>query len=115
MAKTYKAAVIGSTGQGGYGHGLDRVFQGLNSVTLVAVADADPVGLRHAGERLGVSRLYDDYNEMLEREKPDLVSIAPSWISERVPMVEAAVAAGSHIYCEKPVAGRLDEIDTIDL
>ena len=54
MAKTYKAAVIGSTGQGGYGHGLDRVFQGLNSVTLVAVADADPVGLRHAGERLGV-------------------------------------------------------------
>ena len=50
---------------------------------------------------------------MLEREKPDLVSIAPSWISERVPMVEAAVAAGSHIYCEKPVAGRLDEIDTI--
>ena len=113
MAKTYKAAVIGSTGQGGYGHGLDRVFQGLNSVTLVAVADADPVGLRHAGERLGVSRLYDDYNEMLEREKPDLVSIAPSWISERVPMVEAAVAAGSHIYCEKPVAGRLDEIDTI--
>ena len=113
MSKTYKAAVIGSTGQGGYGHGLDRVFQGLNSVTLVAVADADPVGLRHAGERLGVSNLYDDYNEMLEREKPDLVSIAPSWISERVPMVEAAVAAGSHIYCEKPVAGRLDEIDTI--
>jgi len=50
---------------------------------------------------------------MLEREKPDLVSIAPSWVSERVPMVEAAVAAGSHIYCEKPVAGRLDEIDTI--
>ena len=113
MAKTYKAAVIGSTGQGGYGHGLDRVFQGLNSVTLVAVADADPVGLRHAGERLGVSNLYDDYNEMLEREKPDLVSIAPSWISERVPMIEAAVAAGSHIYCEKPVAGCLDEIDTI--
>ena len=76
MAKTHKAAVNGSTGQGGYGHGLDRVFQGLNSVALVAVAD--PVGLRHAGERLGVSNLYDDYNEMLEREKPDLVSISHS-------------------------------------
>ena len=76
------------TGQGGYGHGLDRV-------ALVAVADADPVGLRHAGERLGVSHLYDDCNRMLEREKPDLVSIAPSWVSERVPMIEAAVAAGA--------------------
>ena len=113
MAKTYTAAVIGSTGQGGYGHGLDRVFQDLNNVALVAVADADPVSLRHTGERLGVSHLYDDYNRMLEREKPDLVSIAPSWVSERVPMIEAAVAAGSHIYCEKPVAVRLDEIDTI--
>ena len=77
------------------GTGLDRVFQGLNSVALVAVADADPVGLRHAGERLGVSHLYDDCNRMLEREKPDLVSIAPSWVSERVPMIEAAVAAGA--------------------
>ncbi len=113
MAKTYKAAVIGSTGQGGYGHGLDRVFQDLNNVALVAVADADPVGLRHTGERLGVSHLYDDYNRMLEREKPDLVSIAPGWVSERVPMIEAAAAVGSHIYCEKPVAGRLEEIDTI--
>ena len=57
MSKTYKAAVIGSTGQGGYGHGLDRVFQGLNSVTLVAVADADPVGLRHAGEPVSYTHL----------------------------------------------------------
>ena len=83
------------TGQGGYGHGLDRVFQGLNSVALVAVADADQVGLRHGGERLGVSHLYDDCNRMLAREKPDLGSIAPSWVSERVPMIEAAVAAGA--------------------
>ena len=50
---------------------------------------------------------------MLQVEKPDVVSIAPGWVSERVPMIEAAASVGSHIYCEKPVAGNLIEIDAI--
>jgi predicted dehydrogenase len=112
MSKTYSAAVIGSTGKGGYGHRLDTAFD-IDGVELVAIADHDLEGLTAAGERLGVSRLYHDYRQMLETEKPDFVSIAPSWVTERVPMIEAAAAAGCHIYCEKPVAGSLVEVDTI--
>ncbi len=112
MSKTYSAAVIGSTGKGGYGHRLDTAFD-IDDVELVAIADHDPEGLADAGERLGVSRLYRDYQQMLETEKPDFVSIAPSWVTERVPMIEAAAAAGCHIYCEKPVAGSLAEVDAI--
>ena len=112
MSKTYSAAVIGSTGKGGYGHRLDTAFD-IDDVELVAIADHDPEGLADAGQRLGVSRLYRDYRRMLETEKPDFVSIAPSWVTERVPMIEAAAAAGCHIYCEKPVAGSLAEVDTI--
>ncbi len=112
MPKTYTAAVIGSTGKGGYGHRLDTAFD-IDGVELVAIADHDPEGLADAGERLGVSRLYRDYQQMLEMEKPDFVSIAPSWVTERVPMIEAAAAAGCHIYCEKPVAGSLTEVDAI--
>ena len=112
MSKTYSAAVIGSTGKGGYGHRLDTAFD-IDDVELVAIADHDPEGLADAGERLGVSRLYRDYQQMLETEKPDFVSIAPSWVTERVPMIEAAAATGCHIYCEKPVAGSLAEVDAI--
>ena len=112
MSKTYSAAVIGATGKGGYGHRLDTAF-GIDGVELVAIADHDPEGLADAGDRLGVSRLYRDYRQMLETEKPDFVSIAPSWVTERVPMIEAAAAAGCHIYCEKPVAGSLAEVDAI--
>ena len=112
MPKTYSAAVIGSTGKGGYGHRLDTAFD-IDDVELVAIADHDPEGLAEAGERLGVSRLYPDYRQMLEIEKPDFVSIAPSWVTDRVPMIEAAAAAGCHIYCEKPVAGSLAEVDAI--
>ncbi len=112
MSKTYSAAVIGSTGKGGYGHRLDTAFD-IDDVELIAIADHDPEGLADAGKRLGASRLYRDYRQMLETEKPDFVSIAPSWVTERVPMIEAAAAAGCHIYCEKPVAGSLAEVDAI--
>jgi predicted dehydrogenase len=60
---------------------------------------------------LGVDRLYPDYRQMLEREKPDLVSIGPRWVTDRLPMVQAAAAAGCHLYCEKPFAGDLVTAD----
>ena len=50
---------------------------------------------------------------MLEKEQPDLVSIAPGWVTDRQAMIEASTSVGSHIYCEKPVAGSLMEIDAI--
>ena len=112
MPITYSAAVIGATGKGGYGHRLDTAFN-IDGVEVVAIADHDPEGLADAGKRLGVSQLYRDYRQMLETEKPDFVSIAPSWVTDRVPMIEAAAATGCHIYCEKPVAGSLAEVDAI--
>jgi len=42
MAKTYRVAVIGRTGKGGYGHNLDIVWKELDNVQIVAVADPTP-------------------------------------------------------------------------
>ena len=107
MKKKYRAAIIGSSGQGNYGHGLDRVFSDLDHVELVAIADINPTGLQQAGQQLKPSNLYRDYQKMLKAEKPELVSIAPGWVTERLAMVEASASVGSHIYCEKPVAREL--------
>lgn len=111
MPKTYRVAVIGATGQGGYGHGLDTAFLEVNRAEVIAVADEDPQGRVKAGRKLSVDRLYADYHEMLDREKPDIVCIAPRWITERVPMVEASARAGCHLYCEKPFAATLTDAD----
>ena len=43
--ETLRAAVIGRTGRGDYGHGLDEVWVDLPGVELVAVADDDKIGL----------------------------------------------------------------------
>ena len=41
MSATYRVGVIGHTGRGNYGHGLDVVRNSLPGCEIVAVADAD--------------------------------------------------------------------------
>ena len=50
---SYRVAVIGRTGKGNYGHGLDVVWKSLDNVEIVAVADEDEKGRAAAAQRLG--------------------------------------------------------------
>lgn len=113
MPKPYRVAVIGSTGRGNYGHDLDTAFTGLARAEIVAIADDHPEGLAAAGRKLKVDRLYADYRAMLAEVKPDIVCIGPRWITDRVAMTRAAAEAGCHIYCEKPMAGSLNDADAM--
>ena len=111
---TYRAAVIGHTGRGNYGHGMDIVFAGLRGVKLVAIADADDAGREKALGRSGAAKGYADYRAMLEQEKPDVVAIGPRQVDQRAEMFLATVKAGvKAIYTEKPFARSLDEADKI--
>ena len=107
MPAKLRAGVIGATGKGNYGHGLDAVFSKLDGVGLIALADENEPGRAAAGKRLGVSRLHADYREMLKAERLNLVSVCPRWVDQRLAMVRAAAEAGCHVYCEKPLAGDL--------
>jgi predicted dehydrogenase len=109
----WTAAVIGHTGAGDYGHGLDLIFKDLPGVKVVAVADANPAGREKAKERIGAPKAYADYREMLAIEKPGLVSVAPRWTEEHFAMVKAALEAGAHVYCEKPFTTTLRESDEL--
>ena len=106
-----RVAVIGHTGRGDYGHGLDRVWTVVDNVEIIAVADPDPAGREQARQRLGAARAYEDYRLLLDREKPDVVSLCPRWMDQREAMVIAAAEARCHIYCEKAFAATLDEAD----
>ncbi|MBI4664164.1 MAG: Gfo/Idh/MocA family oxidoreductase [Verrucomicrobia bacterium] len=111
--KQYKAAIIGRTGRGDYGHGFDVIFRGLENVSVEAIADEHPDGLKKAAERSGAKRQYRDYREMLEKEKPDLVSIAPRQPDCHKDMALAAVNVGAHIWMEKPMTETVEEADAI--
>ncbi|MBC7789413.1 MAG: Gfo/Idh/MocA family oxidoreductase, partial [Anaerolineae bacterium] len=109
----YRVAVIGHTGRGNYGHGIDVVWKFVEKTKLVALADVDPVGRAAAAKRSGAARVYADYREMLRQEKVDVVGIGPRSLDERESMVIAAAEAGAHIFTEKPFARNLVEADRI--
>ena len=112
-APKLKAAIIGHTGAGDYGHGIERIFAGLPNVSVVAVADPDATGRAEAKAASGAARDYADYRTMLDKEKPDLVAIGPRWATEHHAMSMAALEAGANLYLEKPFTITLAEADDI--
>ena len=58
-----RVAVIGHTGRGNYGHGLDVVWQQIEGVQIVAVADANRAGLANELKKLKIERGYADFRE----------------------------------------------------
>jgi predicted dehydrogenase len=111
---TYRAAIIGHTGRGNYGHGLDLAFAGLPRVEVVALADADDEGRAKSMARSGARTAYADYREMLRTEKPDVVVVGTRWPDQHEAMIVAAAEAGvKGIYVEKPIAPSPDVADRI--
>lgn len=109
-----RVAVIGHTGRGNYGHGLDTMWLKLPEVEIVAVADADAKGLEAAKAKLSVTRGFADYQQMLTEMKPEIVAIGPRHLDQHRDMVLACVASGVRgIYMEKPFCRSLVEADEI--
>ena len=110
----YRTAVIGRTGRGDYGHGLDVALLNQPKLKLVAVADEDPQGRTRAAKRLGVEAAYDDFRVMLEREKPQFVAVGPRWLGGHRDMILACASHGVlGVLCEKPLAPDLVACDAI--
>jgi predicted dehydrogenase len=111
MVKNYRVAVIGHTGRGDYGHGLDVVWKAFPNVEIVAVADANEAGRAKAAAKLGVKNAYADYREMLDKEKPQLVGVALRHLDQHRDMVVACARAGASVFLEKPMCRTLAEAD----
>ncbi len=118
MSDTLRAVVIGcgAGGEGragahsiGYMHG--GAYQRSNRVELVAAADINETNAAHFAEHFGFERTYTDFREMLDQERPDLVS-ASVWPPLHPEMVIAAAEAGARgVWCEKPMALSLGDVD----
>jgi predicted dehydrogenase len=94
-----RAVVVGA-GFAGEGHTLALRHAG---VQVVAICARQPAIVRGVADRLGVPEASTDWRETLRRVRPDIVAVATPG-SLRAPVVEAAVAQGAHVYCDKPLA-----------
>jgi predicted dehydrogenase len=128
MGRTYKVCLIGCGRMGAtiddevkdrphshlwvpYSHAAGYVA--VESTELVAVSDVVKEKVETIQKRYNVPRGYTDYREMIEKEQPDIVSIA----TRPGPHAEMTVFAAEHnvkgIYCEKPLCCSMKEADSM--
>jgi predicted dehydrogenase len=78
---------------------------------LVACVDINEETRKKFAEAYGIPHTYADYREMLQKEKPDIISIC-TWPGTHCEITLAAIEAGvKGILCEKPIAPTLAEAD----
>jgi predicted dehydrogenase len=85
--------------------------QAVNGIRLVAVADPDPAALSAATQGRSITG-YPDADEMLARERLDLVSVVAPTSLHR-PLAVAALEAGCHVLVEKPIAASREEAEAM--
>ncbi|MCK5805250.1 MAG: Gfo/Idh/MocA family oxidoreductase [Lentisphaeria bacterium] len=106
-----KICVVGAAGHVGY------VTEGLGEmedVVLCGVAPGCPEEDESRVRRLGgdSATFHSDYRAMLERERPDIVAVAPFYYLH-AEVSCAALEAGCAVYCEKPLALTLEDLDRV--
>jgi UDP-N-acetylglucosamine 3-dehydrogenase len=103
-----RVAVIGA---GVMGRNHVRVLRELGDVELVGVADANLDAACQVAEKHG-TRGYGSHQEMLERERPEAVTVAVPTNNHHAVVMDV-LAAGCHVLVEKPIAATLAEADEL--
>jgi len=100
MATTLRVGLIG-VGWGALVHA--PAFAAVDGYEVVALCSSRPESVERAGERLGIADTSTDWKSFVRRGDLDLISVsAPvQWHHD---MFLAALAAGKHVLCEKPLS-----------
>lgn len=108
-----KAAVIGHTGSGDFGRGLDRAFQRISGARLIALTDVNAETAEESQIKSGAKSVYNAYQRMISDESPNLVVVAPSATGERFSMAQEALNSEANLFCEVPFTRTLKEADEL--
>jgi myo-inositol 2-dehydrogenase/D-chiro-inositol 1-dehydrogenase len=74
------------------------------------VSDVDLSAAKGCAKEFRVDTIYEDYRKILERGDIDAVVISSS-TDTHAEMIKGAAESGKHIFCEKPIALDLSQID----
>ncbi len=108
--KTLGVGILGCGPISQFAH-LESVQKGRN-VTLKAVCDADRDLADRFGRFYDAEKIYYDYDQMLADPAVEAVVIAVS-DAFHVPCALKALAAGKHVFCEKPIATSVEEVEAL--
>ena len=95
---------IGIIGVGQIGHHHLATYKTIPGARVVALCDANPELLRRTAAEVGVGSVETDFRALLARSDIDAVDVCLH-NTFHAPVAVAALRAGKHVYCEKPMAG----------
>lgn len=95
---------IGIVGCGQIAQQHLRIYKDLPGAQIVSYCDANRLAAEETAAIFGACDLYEDYRELLARDDIDSVDVCLH-NNLHMPVTVAALRAGKHVYCEKPMAG----------
>ncbi|MFJ2256747.1 Gfo/Idh/MocA family protein [Streptomyces sp. NPDC087844] len=90
----------------------ERVFDLPLRPVLAAVCGRDAGAVRTAADRLGWAAAETDWRALIARDDVDLVDVCTPGDSH-AEIAIAALAAGKHVLCEKPLANTVEEAEAM--
>lgn len=105
-----KKIKVGIIGTGNIGHTHINAYLSNPHVELYALCDINEECVEKVGEKYKITRTFTDVNEMLKLTELDAVSVC-TWNSAHATCTIAALRAGKHVLCEKPMAMNAQEAE----
>ena len=102
------AGMVGRAHAAGYRAASQLYDLDLPEIRLVAIADAHEPFAVDGAQRFGYQRAETSWQAIVDAPDIDVVSVAIANELHR-PVVEALLAAGKHVLCEKPLAPSVED------
>jgi predicted dehydrogenase len=99
-------------GCGNMGASHARAYHKMPEFRLVGVVSRGPASRQAISKELGGVPEFSDYYDALKSTKPDVVSIN-TYPETHAAYAKAALDAGCHVFCEKPIAETVEEAQSI--
>jgi predicted dehydrogenase len=110
MSRMLNVAVVG--GGIGRSHIIEGYLPNADKFKVLAICDINPERLNAIADEFDVERRIENFDDLLRMDDLDVIDICTPPMVHYSQLV-AALAAGKHVICEKPLVGSLQQVDEI--